>query len=238
MKKIRLFLGMAILAVLFSACSAAQPSATQVPATAVALASATTAFTETALPSQTATATCTSTATLAPTLTLTIGPTQTPTLDFSLVKLVSAGMHPLGMQIVFFIPGLQQLLPLKAVIEGRNYKCLALEGAADKLMCYGQMMKTPRLADVAFYSDSSNQLVYQTKLNVPDMNYATALPLGDPRTWCPDRGTNITCETECRLGPDGPCKVETCFDACGYYYSDSNCPPDMKLPVPMSNDCK
>lgn len=36
--------------------------------------------------------------------------------------------------------------------------------------------------------------------------------------WCPDRGTNVTCETEYR-NYGGQCLVGmTCYDACGKYY--------------------
>ncbi len=38
-------------------------------------------------------------------------------------------------------------------------------------------------------------------------------------TWCPDRGTNVSCETEYRLY-GGVCTVGmTCYDSCGFYYA-------------------
>ena len=38
-------------------------------------------------------------------------------------------------------------------------------------------------------------------------------------TWCPDRGYNVSCETEYR-NYGGACTVGmTCYDSCGFYYS-------------------
>ncbi|MGB4595921.1 MAG: hypothetical protein WBI14_08455 [Anaerolineaceae bacterium] len=38
-------------------------------------------------------------------------------------------------------------------------------------------------------------------------------------TWCPDRGQNVSCETEYR-NYGGVCTVGmTCYDSCGFYYS-------------------
>jgi hypothetical protein len=62
----------------------------------------------------------------------------------------------------------------------------------------------------------------------------TALPEGYADTNCPDRGKNISCETECRIDPNGsPCIVATCTDACGLYRSVQSCPENMTLPSPI-----
>lgn len=219
-----------LMGLLLSACGAsAQTAAPTEPPLAVPSA------TNTQPPTATFTSTCTNTPEFTPTFTQTIGPTPTPTADFSQIQLVAVGPHTAGLLISFHLP--QLIGNLRAVINGRDYACITDESDPTMLYCYGQSFKTPVKTDVAFYPADSDQLLYQAQFLIPAAISVKPTPVGNPATWCPDRGKNVTCETECRLGPNGPCKVMTCFDACGYYYSEHTCPENMPLPSPMSDKC-
>ncbi|MFZ3070626.1 MAG: hypothetical protein WA110_05850 [Anaerolineaceae bacterium] len=66
------------------------------------------------------------------------------------------------------------------------------------------------------------------ELNLPIMPRATFtifdVSWSGPEDWCPDRGKNVTCETEYR-NYSGSCVVGmTCYDACGFYYAVDTLP--------------
>jgi hypothetical protein len=64
---------------------------------------------------------------------------------------------------------------------------------------------------------------------IPIIPYSTpvpTVPVGDARTWCPERGENVICESETVWSREPvPCYASTCYDACGYYYSIDTCDP-------------
>ena len=69
----------------------------------------------------------------------------------------------------------------------------------------------------------------RTRLVIPTALLVPPTPVGWAGNNCPQRGQNVSCETECRIAPDGnPCIVATCTDACGPYFSVHTC-PDMSL---------
>lgn len=174
------------------------------------------------------TATITSTPTLVPTSTLTPTETLVPTevVNFEAVKIIGVDKYPSYASVIFEFPAISNLYQVK--INNSTYNCQIPEGTVDRLFCSGQEVRTDEYVDVKFYEDETleNELA-ALNLYVPQP-YATPLPAGDPSTWCPARGTNISCETEHRVEFGEECWVQTCTDACGYYYSYHTCqlPPN------------
>lgn len=218
-KKLLLSLVLLVVMVTMAACSpAAAPAATQT----VALP----APSETTLPTDTVVPTFTSTVTSSPLPTLTFTPTITFTATAGVAnfQVYSVGQQANGMAIYFKIPGLKEAY--KVVIDSnKDYSCFLDERYPERLFCYGPNIQLDENLPISFYPMGSNEAVYTGTINIPKAIFSTPLPVGAARTWCPQRGEHVTCETENRLNLQGePCIVSTCFDLCGYYYSINTCP--------------
>lgn len=208
-------------AVLLAACSAPTqaPTATPEPPTATFTAvppTDTPAPTETPLPTTTATETNTPEPTLTPTITL----TPTPVVDFSKFKLISVAKKDYGFQIGLQVPGLQS--PTKLVIGTQPYTCQIDPAFPDKMFCIGPEVLLDTNMDIFFYTLEDNALIHQGVVYIPSSIFVY-YPPGIDWNACPDRGKNVSCETEDRKWFDPPCIVSTCVDACGYFYSIDTC---------------
>ena len=75
--------------------------------------------------------------------------------------------------------------------------------------------------DFVFYLDQEHEIVvHEASFNAQLMDNIVYHHQFD----CPDRGKNVSCESEYRLY-DGRCYyAHTCYDACGLYYSRDNLP--------------
>jgi hypothetical protein len=136
-----------------------------------------------------------------------------------------------GISVVVKIPHLSVAYDL--ILAGARYDCHLEEAYPDWLLCWG-LARPPLDAPInqAFLDKETGSVVMERKVVLSSAVLPTALPEGYPQTNCPDRGKNISCETECRIDSDGnPCIVATCTDACGLYRSVHSCPADMKLPA-------
>ena len=217
-----------LLILLLAACSpAASPAAPTLSAS------------ETPRPSKTATAAPSSTLvasatfTMTPTRTLTFTPSPSPTplaaLDQAEVIQINDGIGGIG--LVVRIPHLST--PYNLILGGIRFNCKLDAEYPDWLFCWGLTRPTLDIPlTQAFIDPLTNQVVLERKVVLSSAVLPTALPEGYGYTDCPDRGKNISCETECRLDWDGiPCIVATCTDACGLYRSVHSCPQDMPLPA-------
>jgi hypothetical protein len=221
----------AILGIILAACTPAQ---TPVP---TALPSATPAPSDTPVPSPTTAPTLTQT--LAPSATTapssTPSPVPTPTAvpaAFDQLQLISISNGIGGVSVIFKIPGLLTAYDVK--IRGYAYSCILDAKAPDRLFCTG-LAQPPFDAqlDLQFIDPQTQQVVYSGSTIYSSMLSATSTVQGWGKNDCPDRGTNVSCETECRLLPNGsPCVVATCTDACGLYFSVDSCPADMSMDFP------
>lgn len=195
--------------------------------------------TATLTPSRAATATLTVTPTERPTLTASptaspspepsLSPTPMAELDRAEVINLMDGVG--GISVVVKIPHLS--LAYDMILAGTRYDCHLEEAYPDWLLCWG-LARPPLDVPItqAFLNKETGQVVMERKVVLSSAVLPTALPEGYAQTNCPDRGKNISCETECRVDADGnPCIVATCTDACGLYRSVHSCPADMKLPA-------
>mgnify|MGYP001163321771 CR=1 FL=1 len=210
-----------LLGVLLSACApaTAQPTPTAAPSQTSAP-SATPAATLTLTPSATSTAT----ATLTPTLTETPLPSPTLAAAFDAAKPIELTSGVGGWKLSFQVPHLTQAY--NAIVAGIQFKCSYDAKYADRLFCFG-LSRPPldQTITLAFLDPDSGKVVYQSKTMFVSATLPTPIPEGYSYDNCAERGTNVTCETECRIAPDGsPCIVSTCFDACGPYFSVNTCP--------------
>ena len=105
-----------------------------------------------------------------------------------------------------------------------DYECKVDLEYQDRVNCYGRFLDNQRSTNafVQVYDPTSLELMFEKNVYIP-MTIPTALPAGDASTWCPLRGQKISCETEWRSEEDLTCVVMTCYDACGYYYSEHTC---------------
>ena len=160
--------------------------------------------------------------TLLPTYTVTVGP------DFAQLKVKSVSVTSTGILLRLYLPGVNQAYPIR--VEGRLYDCVLDSKYVDSLFCHGPIFTTGDYVPLEVLPVEGGEPLYVTYFGVTDETLYTATPKGTNRTWCPERGTNVTCETENRVDKLGnPCIVSTCFDACGYYYSIDTC-SDMPSP--------
>ena len=147
---------------------------------------------------------------------MTVGP------DFSQIKVVSVSVTASGILLRLSLPGVTQAYPVR--VDGKNYECTLDAKYPDNMFCRGPMFKTGELVSIEVLPVDSNVPLYATYFAVSNEALYTATAVGSNRTWCPQRGTNVTCETENRVDDTGSaCIVSTCFDACGYYYSIETC---------------
>lgn len=174
------------------------------------------------MPTATATAVPTHTFTPSPTFTPLVSPTPMVALDQARPIQLSSGVG--GWNLVLNIPNLTQAYDV--IAAGIDFNCTFDVLYADRLFCYG-LARPPlnQSITLAFLDQTTRQVVYQSKTVFASAALPTPVPQGFNQYDCPERGQNVTCETECRVAPDGiPCLVSTCFDACGPYYSVDSCP--------------
>lgn len=219
MKKNFLFLLVMFLFIFLSACSTLQEQ--QISPTEINVEIPT----ETLQPTPTFTEVPTSTPTLTPSPTETMIPTATLTptevVNFDSVRII--GSDDLGgyASVIFEFPGVKKAY--RVTINGSEYKCTIAEGVSDRLFCTGNVLRLDDYVTVKFFlPEETDDALFASEIYVPKP-YETPLPLGDPSTWCPERGQNISCETEHRVENGEECWVSTCTDACGYYYSYHTC---------------
>ena len=188
---------------------ALEPSATVLP---------TVAATATALPTEIPEPTAT------PLPTETPAPTATPLPDFENGKITS--IEARGENILWMLSLTGVTTPLEALVDGKTYDCSLEPDYPDRLFCFGPAFTgDPQQITAAFYSAGGGGLaIFEGTYFLPVI-LPTAMPAGDPTTWCPERGQDVFCETEHRIDKFGnACMVASCFDACGYYYSIHTCP--------------
>jgi hypothetical protein len=221
-----------ILLFLLAACSPSSPTSTPTSAE-----SATPRPSATATAASSSTPTASATYTLTPTRTLTFTPSPSPTplaaLDQAEVIQINDGIGGIG--LVLKIPHLST--PYNLILGGTRFDCKLDAQYPDWLFCWGLTRPTLDIPlTQALLDPLTNQVVLERKVVLSSAVLPTALPEGYGFTNCPDRGKNISCETECRLDWDGnPCIVATCTDACGLYRSVHSCPQDMPLPAKVCN---
>jgi hypothetical protein len=228
-------LALIVWSVLLAACS---PTPTLLPTSTIPpSASPTSAPTATAQPSATTPPTVTPSpapsATPAPTHTPTAVPTPTSVpAAFDKLQIISISNGIGGVKVIFRIPGIQVAYQVK--IRGYDYNCVLDATAPDRLFCTGLAVPPFDVnLDLTFIDPNSHQTVYTGKTIYSSALGATATVQGWGKNDCPGRGTNVSCETECRLLPNGnPCIVSTCSDACGLYFSVDTCPADMSMDFP------
>ncbi len=162
----------------------------------------------------------------------TLAPTPIPPADFALLRVISVESNPFGWMIQFHLPGNDQPLLLK--LEGKEYRCLPDERYPERLFCQG-LSKPPidQALSLVFVNPANGAEIYRTNLIIPLVFVVPPTPVGYLHTACEERGKGVSCETECRIDPNGnPCIVATCTDACGPYFAVHSCPDDMPLPSP------
>lgn len=214
-----------LITLLLSACVPAA-TATPLPPSATPLPVAT--ETATALPSATATQTQQPSATATQTQTASPSASPTPAAAFNQASVLSITNSVGGFQITLKVPGIQGKYDLQ--MGDNRYACAGDPAVPDRLFCTG-LNAPPKDTDlsIVFRLPGTQTVMYSGRLTIPSLALATAMPKGYAETWCADRGTNVRCETECRIAPDGnPCIVATCTDACGPYFAVHTC-PDMDL---------
>lgn len=221
MNKKLLFLVLAIIMlVALPACSAFAPQPTVTP-TALPP-TATVAPSQTPVPSETPQPTATATLTLTPTETLVPTATETPTpmVDFPKFRLISVDKKAGEMSLIFQIPGIKDVVPVK--MDGKSLFCQVVAEYADRLFCQGPEFRIDSEMPVQFLN-ADGSVAYAGTVFIPSTIFAPTLPAMADMDACPDRGKNVSCETEDRVWFDPPCVVSTCVDACGYYYSIDTC---------------
>ncbi len=207
--------------------AAVAPSATPPPENTPTIASATAVLVPvTSLLTETVAPSATATKTTSPT------PSQSPTaaVDLQQAQVINILNGVGGISLVVKIAHIAT--PYDMILAGIKYTCHLEAQYPDWLLCWG--LSRPPLdeqVNQAFVDQASGKVIFEQKVILSSALLPTALPEGYGFTNCPDRGKNISCETECRLDYDGnPCIVATCTDACGLYRSVHSCPDDMPLP--------
>jgi hypothetical protein len=221
-----------LMGLLLSACAGAAPTAiaTQAePPTAVPV------DTLPSVPTFTLTSTSTCTVSPAPSATFTLPPPPTvtespvPLPDFANARvIVSEVRQPerTNMLLGLDIPGLNGVynLDINSTSGMIRFVCQTDLQRPERLWCEGPKLKfAGNEANISFYQVGAKDPVYQGVYLMLIVD-ATPMPVGDPDTWCPDRGKNVYCESEWRFNAKGEkCLISSCTDACGYYYS-TDCP--------------
>jgi hypothetical protein len=223
MKSLPLFVIVLVISSLFlAACGSgifpkSTPTSSAVPPTWTSVPSETPKPTQTLEPS--ATATFTSTATLPPTATI----TPTPAPEFAKFKVFSFEFPTFGSRIGILIPGLKSLV--KVTMDGKSFDCTMDDLYKEKMFCVGPTLPMDKDIKVLFSLPGNNQPLYEGYTYLASSLFITPIPPGVNMDLCADRGKNVSCETEIRENNAGePCKVSTCVDACGYFYSINTCP--------------
>ncbi len=157
-------------------------------------------------------------------------PSPSPTAVIAFDQLaVSAVDNRLGGWLVTLnIPGVNR--QMKMILGGNSYDCVFDAQYPDRLFCQGLAKPSyDQQITIAFSDAQTGDVLYENQMVIPSALLVPPTPVGWAGTDCPQRGQNVSCETECRIAPDGnPCIVATCTDACGPYFSVHTC-PDMSL---------
>ena len=126
------------------------------------------------------------------------------------------------------LPGVQGAMRLS--LGGQSYSCVSDPAYPDRLFCQGLARPAYDASlKLVFQDEASGKILYETTTVIPSALMLPPTPAGWGYNTCADRGKNVSCETECRIAPNGnPCIVATCTDACGPYFSVHTC-PDMSL---------
>jgi hypothetical protein len=222
-----------ILSVALAACTAATPAPTATIAPTVVPPTETSIPpTETSLPptvTQMPTEPPAATNTPAPTITPTITITPTTTVDFTKFKLTGVDQKPhVSMSLIFTIPGLKS--PVQVKVGGSAFYCQVDPKYPDKLFCNGPDLVTDTELPVRFIDADGTSVIYKGTIYIPQDILGPKLPGNIDWDKCPQRGENVTCETENRLWWNPPCVVSTCYDACGYFYSIDTCTSQNSVP--------
>ena len=158
--------------------------------------------------------------TLAPTHTETVTATQGPEFSkfnaFSFAKKTTELMM-IGIQV----PGLKKTLNI--TVNGKKFICGMDAAYPEKIFCTGPMLPIEKLLPIQFVSVTGDFVAFEGTITIPPVQENSSTPLVNSDNWCPERGKNVTCETENRTWYSPPCVVSSCFDACGYYYSIDTC---------------
>lgn len=176
-------------------------------------------------PAPSATITITPTLTLTATLTLIPSVTYSPTLVplFDKAQVISLTTPNDEVKVILRVPGLKQVLNI--ILDARKFSCQMDDKVLETLFCTGT--SRPHVAErikLVFVDAQTGTEVYSGTTYIIDQAVPTATREGYAS--CPNRGKNVSCETECRIYAGDPCLVVSCFDDCGLYYSLDNCPSD------------
>ncbi len=162
--------------------------------------------------------------TLTATRTLTATETMTPTVVvlFDQIQILGGYYNEERSIIYLSFPEVDKNYTYK--MDHSEYECKIDVEYEGRVNCYGHFLDNQRSkqALVQVFDPESAQLLFENYVSVP-MTIPTPLPAGDASTWCPLRGQKISCETEWRSENNSTCVVMTCYDACGYYYSEHTC---------------
>jgi hypothetical protein len=220
----KLFLLSIVFVFVFTACQSNQPLQTVAEPSETAVEILMTATSTATLIPPTATVEL-PTVTAFPSVTSTQTMTPTPVVKFEDSEIFGIENRGNYISIILKFPGVKK--PYDVKLNGNQYNCKMIDGISDRLYCSGPILKLESYTTVKYFPNdgSWNNSLYEGEIWVPKP-YTTPMPAGDPRTWCPLRGTDVFCETEHRVENGEECWVMSCFDACGYYYSYHTCQED------------
>lgn len=219
---------LALCLLVLSACTqpTAQPTATLVPSPTVVVP------TVTQTPEPTPTPTVTPTNTPEPTST----PTLIPFSGFLDAFRFYRTWFDSGKTFFYFLnAGISQ--PLYAKLGSYELLCAHDPVTQSAMKCEsnerieveeGTKLLIDFFADPRFY-----QSVRQYEFEIPK----SIKPIYSNEFDCPQRGQNVTCETEYRKYEHLCTTSITCYDACGYYYSFDNIPPGLEDPWVAVGSC-
>lgn len=203
-----------------------QPAATLAEATA--LPTATPAPTATAQPSPTP----------APTATATVAPTPTaPAFKGFLDNFRFYRAWFDGETTVYYFLNAAQEYPLYAAAGGMNFVCEPDPELTRSMVCRTEDGRLDYLEkqEFTFYTEAGHHnLIHEMAVQPPpgiSTRYSNTFD-------CPLRGQNVQCENEYRQYASGYCSTSiTCYDACGYWYSQDNLPAEPDAPWTPIGSC-
>ena len=127
--------------------------------------------------------------------------------------------------------------PLYARIDQSQLYCEHDSKTQSAMQCISEdriEVKDDKPILIEFFADKDfYQMVYRYEITIPK----ALQPLYSNEFDCPDRGQNVQCEYEYRKYADYCSTSITCYDACGYYYSIDNLPPDPDAPWTPIGSC-
>ena len=156
--------------------------------------------------------------------------------DARLVKAWNRGQETI---FDFEVPGANSKFYGK--VDGHAMVCEPDPEKSDHLICVTDQYLFGKLyMEFNFFADEKMEnLLYGGEFNTglvagnepddgliwPKASFTASDIIWSP-SWCPQRGQNLTCETEYRLYGDLCTTGHTCYDACGWYYSVDTIPAD------------